>query len=144
MAKELIIYCDGGSRGNPGLAASGFVIRDGKGNKIARIGRFLGTATNNQAEYQAVVFALKYVLENNLKPEKISFFLDSELIVRQMTGVYRIKDLALASHAQTIKGLIREIGVPVNFTHIPREKNKVADSMVNRSLDARANVEDSY
>lgn len=140
MKKDLVIYCDGGSRGNPGLAASGFAIADGQGNKIARAGRFLGRATNNQAEYQAVVFALKYVLENSLKPEKIAFFLDSELIVRQMNGIYRIKDAGLQLHATAIHKLIAQLALPVSFTHVPRAKNKIADAMVNKALDVREDV----
>lgn len=140
MAYELVIYCDGGSRGNPGLAASGFVITDHVGKKIAQVGKFLGQATNNQAEYQAVIFALRHFLDNNLKPDKISLLLDSELIVRQMNGIYRIKDPGLGRHAITIRELIRQIGVPVSFTHVPRAQNKVADAMVNKTLDARADI----
>lgn len=139
--KYLVVYCDGGSRGNPGLAASAFVIFEGK-TQLAGIGKFLGTTTNNQAEYQAVVFALKYILDNKLSPSKINFYLDSELIVRQMKGIYRIKDQGLQRHAIQIRSLEKEINVPVSYEHIPRSKNKIADSIVNQALDLRSDVED--
>ncbi len=139
---QLNIYCDGGSRGNPGLAASAFVIFDETGGVIVKSGKFLGSATNNQAEYQAVLFALQFVEKNNLNPSRINFILDSELVVRQMTGIYRIKNQGLQTRAMAIRAIEKKLGIPVSYRHVPRSENKVADSMVNRALDERHDIEE--
>lgn len=133
---ELKIYCDGGSRGNPGPAASAFVIFQGE-KVVARVGKFLGETTNNQAEYQAVLFSLRFIEEKGWRPTKISFLLDSELIVKQMKGEYRIKDLRLQKHAIAIRDLERGFGINISFQHIPRSQNRLADQLVNQVLDAR-------
>src|SRR4030042_5804547 len=90
--KGLLVFCDGGSRGNPGPAAAACVIEDPISKKKFLAGRYLGTATNNQAEYAAVVLALKIIKEKFQKKQKINFFLDSNLVVNQLSGFFKVKD----------------------------------------------------
>ena len=136
MQNSLTINCDGGSRGNPGLAACAFVATDA-GNVIYRESKFLGVATNNDAEYSAVILALKWFLKSPLAKRylSINFILDSELVVRQIKGVYKIKSQKLREHNTEIIGLIKNLGVRVEFQNVEREKNKVADGLVNEELD---------
>jgi ribonuclease HI len=133
----LSIFCDGGSRGNPGSAASAFVAKDETGRVIHQQGFYLGTATNNHAEYQAVIEALKWLSTN---PEPVvNFYLDSELVVRQLTGVYRVKDPNLQNKNAEVKNLITNYKLQIkDFIHIPREQNAAADSLVNSVLDSRS------
>ena len=141
---KIIIYSDGGSRGNPGPAGIGVVI-DGK----AEISKCIGTATNNQAEYTAVIEALKWVLENSNRSNptyevgfgepdnnlKIELFLDSQLVVEQLNQRYKLKNEGLKPLFNQIQELIGKIGGKVTFSHIPREKNVKADKLVNKALD---------
>lgn len=130
----LIIYCDGGSRGNPGPSASGFVIFDNKERLLFEDGKYLGITTNNQAEYQAVKFALEKALEMNAT--HLQFRLDSQLVVNQLTGLYQIKNRDLWPIHAHIKTLISRFE-KVSFIHVRREFNKDADLIVNKILDAR-------
>lgn len=136
----LEIFSDGGSRGNPGPAAIGAVIRGinketKKNQDLKEISEFIGVATNNVAEYTAVIRALEWV-ENNIKDEmSVDFFLDSQLVVEQLNGNYKMKNEGLKPLFWEIKGLIMGIGCKVSFTHIPREENKEADALVNKALD---------
>ena len=136
MQNSLTINCDGGSRGNPGPAACAFVATDA-GNVIYRESRFLGVATNNDAEYSAVILALKWFLKSPLVKRylSINFILDSELVVRQIKGVYKIKSQKLKERHTEIIGLIKNLGVRVEFQNVEREKNKLADDLVNEELD---------
>lgn len=136
MQNSLTINCDGGSRGNPGPAACAFVATDA-GNVIYRESKFLGVATNNDAEYSAVILALKWFLKSPLAKRylSINFILDSELVVRQIKGVYKIKSQKLREHHTEIIGLIKNLGIRVEFQNIEREKNKLADDLVNEELD---------
>jgi ribonuclease HI len=129
---ELIIYADGGSRGNPGPSASGFVILDTEERLIFEGGKYLGITTNNQAEYQAVKLALEKALE--LNPKEISFRLDSQLVVNQLNGVYQIRNRDLWPIHASIKDLAKRFR-KVTFSHVRREFNKEADAMVNKILD---------
>lgn len=132
---EGIVYTDGGSRGNPGPSASGFVILTTDGDVIDEGGEYLGITTNNQAEYQAVVLGLKSAQRFNLR--KLDFFIDSLLVVNQLNGKWRIKNAELRPIYDEIKTL-NELFDQVSFTHVPREKNKHADAKVNEVLDAIA------
>jgi len=135
----LTAYCDGGSRGNPGPAASAFVVyKDSK--EIFSDTKFLGETTNNVAEYTAIQLAMKWVVEYSKTKgvEGLEFFLDSELAVKQLTGVYRVKSDNLKSIYQTIKSLERGVGFKVNYTHVKREKNSESDKLVNQTLDSHA------
>lgn len=139
LPEKFIIFTDGGSRGNPGPAAYGFVAFNEK-KKIFSGSQYLGIATNNQAEYKGVVGALQYVLsivlknKNETYPE-INFFLDSKLIVEQMNGNYKIKNEDLKPLYWQIREMILKLGGKITFDYIPREKNKEADKLVNQELD---------
>ena len=126
------LYTDGGSRGNPGPSASGYVLYDEADQELEKDGLFLGVTTNNQAEYRA----LKLGLESAQKysPKTVRVFMDSLLIVNQMTGHYKIKNKDLLPVYQSVKDLTAQFE-DVTFTHVPRELNKVADGEVNRVLD---------
>ena len=140
---NFLIYSDGGSRGNPGPAAYGFTIKSENPKFEVRNSKFIGVATNNQAEYQGVLAALKFLKsEINLKLQlskdsiiEVKCFLDSQLIVEQMLGRYKIKNEGLKPLYWEIRELIMELGGNVKFEHIPREKNKEADKLVNEAID---------
>lgn len=132
---QLIIYGDGGSRGNPGEAAYGFVIKSKDGEILYKEGKRIGIDTNNVAEYMAVLSALKYVEQEKINPEEIHFFLDSMLVVNQMTGNWKIKNERLRELLYSAKLIEKKLNCKVSFTAIPREKNKEADRMVNLALD---------
>lgn len=133
MLRNLKIFTDGGARGNPGPAASAFIVYDGN-KELDRGSRFLGSATNNIAEYKAVVLALNWAKERH-NVGSIIFFIDSELVVKQLTGLYKIKNPNLQTLAKEIKSLERELGLVVGYHHIPRTRNKEADAAVNETLD---------
>lgn len=129
---KLIVYTDGGSRGNPGPSASGFVIMDDQEQVLASGGQYLGITTNNQAEYHGVRLGLEKALE--LGGRVVDFRIDSLLVVNQMNGIYKIKNRELWPIHERIKELIARFD-RVTFTHVRREFNKLADGMVNRTLD---------
>lgn len=130
---DAIIYADGGSRGNPGPSASGFVIMNSAQQVLAQGGEYLGITTNNQAEYHGVRLGLEKAKELGLK--KIDFRLDSTLVVNQMNGVYSIKNRDLWPINERIRKLVENFD-RVSFRHVPRELNQLADAEVNRTLDA--------
>lgn len=129
---DFSIYSDGGSRGNPGPAGIGFVVKDATGKVYKEGKKFLGEKTNNEAEYIALGLALKSALE--LKAKKITCFLDSELVVKQLNGLYRVKEPRLALLFSKVKEIASEFDAVV-YKNIPREKNKEADKLVNEALD---------
>lgn len=133
MDKTFFVYTDGASRGNPGAAAAGFLIYDQNKEIIHKEGDYLGTATNNEAEYQAIILALKSL--KDLKAKKVHFFLDSMLVVKQINGEFKVKDLRMQKYYLEIKKLIWETGLVVDFKHIRREQNKEADDLVNEILN---------
>ncbi len=132
------VFTDGGSRGNPGQAASGVYITDGEGKELASLGFRLGINTNNVAEYTAVIEAYNWLLTHRElignSPE-IKFFLDSTLVVSQVTGKWKIKHPEMQTLCASVKEKEKQLGVPVSYTYIPRELNKKADAMVNAALD---------
>jgi ribonuclease HI len=137
MQKDmLIIHTDGGSRGNPGPAACGYVV-ELNGEVLATGSKFLDSDTNNVAEYYGVIVALKWLLENidKYSVTGVLFILDSELVVKQINGLYKIKKPQLqVLHSEILRD-IEKIKIGVSFKHVPREQNKVADSLVNEELD---------
>ncbi|HSE61712.1 MAG TPA: reverse transcriptase-like protein [Candidatus Saccharimonadales bacterium] len=133
--EELIIYTDGGSRGNPGPSASGFVIFDAEERPLFEGGKYLGITTNNQAEYQAVKFALQKAFEMGGK--RLSCRMDSQLVVNQLNGIYQIRNRDLWPIHANIKELVKKFE-KVTFTHVRREFNKDADGMVNKILDQQS------
>jgi len=134
---KIAIYTDGGSRGNPGPAALGVYIEDENKKELARIGKTLGVATNNFAEYSAIVEGLSWAIENKNKfnIEKISFFMDSQLAYSQLVGLYKVKNEKIRELIFLIRQKEAELKIPVWYNHIPREQNKKADFMVNFALD---------
>lgn len=131
--RQLKIYTDGGSRGNPGPSASGFVIVDAAtGTVLVDKGIYLGVTTNNQAEY----LALKYALEeaSRMGARELKVYMDSMLVVNQMRGIFKIKNRDLWPVHQMIKDSLEKFD-KVSFDHIPREQNYLADAAVNRALD---------
>jgi ribonuclease HI/ADP-ribose pyrophosphatase YjhB (NUDIX family) len=135
--KLLTIYADGGSRGNPGPSASGFVIYDNQKRVVQEGGAYIGVTTNNQAEYTAAELALEAAAtRENTNVTSVNFYLDSLLVVNQMNGKYKIKNRELWPVHQRIRELIK-LFKQVEFVHIPREQNTVADAKVNQLLDAR-------
>ncbi|TSC92352.1 MAG: fructose-2 6-bisphosphatase-like protein [Candidatus Berkelbacteria bacterium Licking1014_7] len=137
MLTEFEIYTDGGARGNPGPAACAVVVfeKGKKGKKIAEFGKFLGRATNNQAEYQGVLQALLWLEQQEKSARQINFFLDSKLIVEQLSGRFKLKNEGLKMLFWQIQKKIMSLGLTVNFKHIPREQNQEADKIVNEILD---------
>ncbi len=132
---ELEIYCDGGARGNPGPAACAFVVNN-KGKMIHNDSLYLGVSTNNIAEYQAVILAMKWLANfKTSKSQEISFFLDSELVVRQINGIYKVKSKNLKEIFFKIADLRNKIKSTMTFTSVPRYENKKADLLVNKCLD---------
>lgn len=144
MSKKIIIYTDGGSRGNPGPAGVGVFVTDDKGITLGRYSKAIGKKTNNEAEYEAVILALQKVKhlfgKEKAKKLKIEIRLDSQLIARQLSGKYKINEEHLFPLFIKIWNLRIEMA-PSNkikdilFTEIPREKNKEADRLVNEAMD---------
>ncbi len=132
------IYCDGGARGNPGKAAWAFVVKNEEGEVVYEEGKYIGIATNNVAEYSAVFFALTWLLQmskSKCQITSVNIFLDSELVVRQLRGEYKIKNKNLMEYVFKIKKLEKEIGREINYKNIPRSQNALADRLVNETLD---------
>ena len=131
-AKVLRLFTDGAARGNPGPAGLGVVLEDDQGMRLWGGHRYIGTATNNQAEYLALIEGLKEV--GRWKPDRLEVFVDSKLVVEQLAGRYRVKnnDLReLHSKALALLGGFAEAVV----RHVPREKNRGADALANRAID---------
>jgi ribonuclease HI len=129
------IHTDGGSRGNPGPAASGAVIRDAAGEVLARVSRYLGKTTNNQAEYTAIIIGLERA--RTLGATEVDMAMDSELAVKQLNGQYRVKNPDIAKRFVEVHNLARDFK-KVTFRHVRREFNKEADALVNECIDAHA------
>ena len=136
--KQVTVYTDGGSRGNPGPAAAGFVLTDADSNKLRAKAFYLGTATNNAAEYTGIVKALEAAIEIGAKEVKV--FSDSELLVRQLNGQYKVK-------SENIKPFFEKAVILLDkfekwsVSHVGREKNKEADALVNKALDLGRDIE---
>lgn len=132
MERKLIINTDGGARGNPGPAGIGVVIRDSSNSIISEHKRYIGEATNNIAEYKALILALEEA--KKLGADVVDVRMDSELIVRQMQGIYKIKEPTLQKLAGEVKNLKSKFQ-NITFTHVRRELNKEADKLVNEAID---------
>lgn len=135
MEDILKIYCDGGARGNPGPAAAAFVVEK-NGKVIHKQVKFLGHATNNYAEYSAVILGLAWVSKNVIDlSEQVVFVLDSELVASQLSGIFKIKNESLRNLYFTAKNIEKKITAKIRYVSVPRTKNKIADFLVNRTLD---------
>ncbi|HUS60473.1 MAG TPA: ribonuclease HI family protein [Nevskiaceae bacterium] len=139
MKKTLFVFADGGARGNPGPAAVGFLVKDNQGKVLVRQGKYIGRATNNVAEYMAVIEALGWLKKNLVGPNRsvdvIKFFLDSKLVVNQLSGVFKIKNKNLRDLVIKVRKLEQAVGGNTAYHYWSREKNKQADFLVNQALD---------
>lgn len=129
----VVIHTDGGSRNNPGDAGIGVVIAEG-GAIVAEISEFIGTATNNVAEYTAVIRALEWCVEAGRTGEPLAFRLDSKLVVEQVQGNWKVKEPSLRPFVERVRELAA-LFPSVTYTHVPRAENKEADRLVNEAID---------
>jgi len=146
MERKIVMYTDGGSRGNPGPAAVGvhFFVEDdispNKDFKEWKFGECIGIKTNNEAEYMALILGLKKIKQElgsvKTKQSLVKCFLDSELVVKQLNHEYRLKEKHIQEFFIEIWNLMLDFK-KVEFVHIPREKNKIADALVNEALDQK-------
>ncbi len=134
MEKIFQLFTDGAARGNPGPASIGCVLKNSDGEVVAEISEYLGETTNNQAEYRALLAGLQKALD--LKIKNLEVFLDSELVVKQIHGEYRVKHPELIPLYEEIKSVLRKFPT-IQVSHVRREKNKEADTLANLALDSR-------
>ena len=132
----LKIYCDGGARGNPGPSASAFVVIE-EGKVIFKKSKYLGKNTNNYAEYTGVRMALDWLRKKYKKKggERITIYIDSQLVAKQLSGEYKVKSKNLEPLILKIKKIEKIVGMVISYRSVPREKNKLADYLVNKALD---------
>lgn len=135
MSGPLRLHVDGASRGNPGEAGFGVQVCAGDGRELAGLYGYLGKATNNVAEYQALLHGLRFALERGAR--EVEVFSDSELLVRQLEGRYRVKNPGLLPLFREAKALMARFE-RVRLAHVPREQNREADALANRAVDERA------
>ena len=129
---RLTMYVDGASRGNPGPAAIGVVIEDGEGEARVKISSYIGLSTNNQAEYKALIMGL--IEATALRAEHIDIKSDSELLVEQVRGNYKVRNTGLRPLFEQVRQLLA-VFKSFTITHIPRRENSLADSLANKALD---------
>jgi ribonuclease HI len=127
------LYADGGSRGNPGPSAAGYVVLDEFNNTLHADNKYLGLTTNNQAEYHALIQGLEWCLRQNIPTVQV--YLDSLLVVNQLKGIFKVKNRDLWSLYESAVELSKKFK-KFSITHVPRELNKLADTEVNKALDA--------
>ncbi len=137
MSKQLILHVDGGARGNPGPAAAGVVLQDGAGAALLEAGYLLGVLTNNQAEYNALLMGVQAA--TRLKARILTIYADSELMVRQVNGDYKVRSPELKPLFDDVHRQLRAVDT-WELHHIPREANRRADALVNRALDLDEDV----
>lgn len=135
---ELQIFTDGGSRGNPGPAAIGVVVKNQENQVVYELGKTIGIGTNNEAEYQAFIQSLEWLtsLEAQSSITKIIWKLDSKLVVEQLNKHWKIKEPRMLAYAQSCWKQLSTLLCSYSITHIPREENAAADALVNQALDA--------
>jgi ribonuclease HI len=139
--KKIIVYTDGGARGNPGNAGVGVVVTDTKRNILKQASKALGIATNNMAEYEAVIVALdvlKKLFKDKTKEMEFEFRMDSQLVQRQLIGQYKVKDQNLQTQFSKAFKIIKESFPNISFNHIMREENNLADGLANEAMDRAA------
>lgn len=133
--RKAVLYCDGASSGNPGESGIGVVLTFGK--RIYEISEYIGTATNNVAEYRALIRGLERARQ--VRADAVTVFLDSELLVRQITGIYRVKDEKLKPLWEDAKRISQSFK-HFSISHIPREINQQADSLAKKAIKGHVNV----
>lgn len=138
---QFTLYADGGSRGNPGPAGAGAVVFDASGKRVVSVSDYLGETTNNVAEYEAVLRGLAALLKEygseHLKTVGVMVKMDSELVIKQMRGEYKVKHPNLIPRYMEIKNLIARNFGAIEFVHVPREQNKDADALANEAMDRK-------
>lgn len=141
---DLIAHIDGGARGNPGPAAIGIVVNDDKGNILFEEGKLIGTATNNEAEYRALIYLLEKAATDPVisksSAEKLSVHCDSKLLVEQITGKWKIKEPRLQELYNELQIVKSKVPFTLRIKHVPREDNKRADQLLNQALDKVTSV----
>lgn len=130
--KVLRLFTDGAARGNPGPAGLGMVIEDDRGMRLWGGCRYAGTMTNNKAEYMALIDGLRKVAE--WKPDRLEVYMDSELVVKQVLGTYKVRNTELSPLHGQVAGLLRSFP-NVTVRHVPREQNRGADALANKAID---------
>lgn len=135
MGFELKVFTDGASRGNPGLSALGVVITDEKDNILKTYNKFLGKYSNNFAEYSALIESISVLKNSGIEIERINFYSDSELVVKQIKGEYKIKHKDLINLSLEFWKQIKSLNKKFTISYIPRELNKTADKLANEALD---------
>lgn len=139
MGKKIRIYTDGGSRGNPGIAGAGIYVEDSSAKEIYHEAKFLGTKTNNEAEYLAFLEALNFLLRYEIKNpgliESAEFYSDSKLLVEQINRRWKIKKAELRELAEASWKNLSALPYPIFIKHLLREKNKIADQLANDAMD---------
>ena len=136
---KITIHTDGGARGNPGPAGAGAIIRDDEGNVLKEVSEFLGNQTNNFAEYEAAFLGLSAAKEI-VEPDtaEVELYLDSELVVKQLKGEYKVKNEGLQPQYEKVKALL-DMYPNIQFSHVRREENKDADKLANDAMDKGMN-----
>jgi ribonuclease HI len=138
---EFTLYADGGSRGNPGPAGAGAVVFDKAGKRVLVVGDYIGIATNNVAEYEAILRGLVKLHSEYpsdfFKTMPLAIRMDSKLVIEQLKGAYKVKHPNLIPRYLEVKNVIARNFGTVTFTHVPREKNKDADAMANKAMDRK-------
>lgn len=127
------IYTDGGSRGNPGISGCGCVIK--LGDKVIKVNKNLGVGTNNEAEYEAVILALKTLEQIGVSNASVNFYADSQLVVKQLSREWKIKEQRMLLLAKKIWDHIKNLGLTCTFNYIPRNENSAADKLANDAMD---------
>ena len=137
--KKLIIYADGGSRGNPGPAGAGAVVMDEKERVLSEVSKYLGRTTNNVAEYTALIEGLRAAQKAmEAKPLPLEIRMDSELVIRQLSGRYKVKHPGLKPLFAEARTLIEKHFPETSYVHVPRERNTLADRLANDAMDRGA------
>ena len=136
---QYVLYADGGARGNPGPAGSGAVVFDGAGKRVVEVSDYLGVATNNIAEYEAVLRGLSALSEafpeGHFSHHEVLVRMDSKLVIEQMKGAYKVKHPNLIPRHISVRNLIARKFGKVAFEHVPRERNRDADALANEAMD---------
>ena len=131
----ILAYTDGASRGNPGESGIGVILKDESGNLLAEHYGYIGRATNNIAEYTALASCLNLV--QKMECGSLIVYSDSELMVRQLNGEYKVKDEGIRKHYRRIQKMLADMPFQFEIRHIPREKNREADQLANRGIDSK-------
>ncbi len=139
--KNLVLHTDGASRGNPGHAGIGIVLENGHGKTLVEWGAYIGKKTNNEAEYQALLKGLEFAMAYH--PDQLTIYLDSQLIVRQILGEYRVKNKRLKSLHERVRKALTSIP-KWKIAHVPRELNQRADQLANQAIDAAESQADGF